>query len=381
MISLDNNLFWLENDLLAFAASVLIAGILIPRIILIAFRRQLFDEIDERKIHRGVVPRLGGIAFFPALLFSIAFVAGVSLRFDSEIMAVAISERIIPVYFEICAIILLYLVGIADDLIGVRYLAKFVVQIMASALLVCSGMYVMNFYGLLWLQEVPAWLGWLFTAFIVVYVVNAINLIDGIDGLASGLSSIALIFYSIVLFKGGEYIFSLIAAAMVGTLMPFFYYNVYGDPAKQKKIFMGDTGALTTGMVLAFCAIAIMTDKPYIMHGDFNPAMVALSPLIIPCFDVCRVYFHRVRRGRNPFLPDKCHIHHKLLAIGFNQTMALMLILASSIAFIAINVLLSPYVNPTLLLIIDVVIWTGGNILLTKIIRRREYRLGKQLYD
>lgn len=382
MLTQDNHiLFWLENDLLAFAIAFLLAGIIIPKIMLIAFRKRLFDEIDERKIHRGIVPRLGGIAFFPAILFSLALIIGIDIRFGSGLMGLAFEPKLVPFFFEICAIILLYLVGIADDLIGVRYLAKFVVQIASAVLLVFSGMYVSNFYGVLWIHEMPMWLSWIITAFIVVYVVNAINLIDGIDGLASGLSTIALVFYAIVFFNGEEYIYSMIAAATAGTLFPFFYYNVFGDATKQKKIFMGDTGALTTGMVLVFCAIAVMCAKPDFLDVEYNPAIVALSPLIIPCFDVFRVYFHRVRRRRNPFLPDKCHIHHKLLALGFNQAAALLFILGASVVFIAVNVLLSPYMNPTVLLVCDVVLWTGGNILLTSLIRRRESKVGKKLYD
>lgn len=381
MFSEDELLFWLENDLLAFAVAVLIAGILIPKIILIAFRRRLFDEIDERKIHRGVVPRLGGIAFFPAIIFSLAFVVALNLRLGNMLMLSDSLFSSLTIYFELCAVILLYLVGIADDLIGVRYLAKFVVQIIAAIILVCSGMYINDFYGVLWIHEMPVWLSCLFTVFIVVYVVNAINLIDGIDGLASGLSTIALIFYAVVFFNGGAFMFSMLAAATAGTLFPFFYYNVFGDASRQKKIFMGDTGALTTGMVLVFCAIAVMCAKPDSLTVDYNPAIVALSPLIIPCFDVFRVYFHRVRNGRNPFLPDKCHIHHKLLALGASQRSALLTILLASIAFIGINVVISPFFNPTLLLLVDVVIWTGGNIILTKAIRRRERRLGKPLYN
>lgn len=381
MFTQDTLLYWLENDLLCFAISVLIAGILIPKIILIAFRRNLFDEIDERKIHRGVVPRLGGIAFFPAFLFSLTLVVALNLRLGSAPMIDAIGGAFVPIYFEICAIILLYLVGIADDLIGVRYMAKFVVQIVCAILLACSGMYIDNLYGILWLNELPDVLAWLFSILVTVYVVNAINLIDGIDGLTSGLSSIALIFYAVVFFNGGEFIYSLLAVASAGTLFPFFYYNVFGDVTKQKKIFMGDTGALTTGMVLVFCAIAVMCAKPDFLTVDYNPAIVALSPLIVPCFDVFRVYFHRVKKGRNPFLPDKCHIHHKILALGMNQAAALLTILGVSIAFIGINVLVSPFTNPTIIFIGDVVVWTIANILLTRAIRQREKRLDKTLYD
>lgn len=381
MFTHDTLLYWIGNDLLSFAISVLIAGILIPRIILIAFRRKLFDEIDERKIHRGIVPRLGGIAFFPAFLFSISLVVALNLRLGNFPMSDALPAAIVPIYFEICAIILLYLVGIADDLIGVRYIAKFVVQIACAILLVCSGMYINDLYGILWLHRLPTWLAWIFSILVVVYVVNAINLIDGIDGLASGLSTIALIFYSVVFFNGCEYLYSMLAAACAGTLFPFFYYNVFGDAKRQKKIFMGDTGALTTGMVLVFCTIAVMCAKPDFLTVDYNPAIVALSPLVVPCFDVFRVYIHRVKKKRNPFLPDKCHIHHKLLALGMNQTAALLTILAVSILFIGVNVLVSPFTTPNLILVGDILIWTIGNILLTRAIRCREKTIGETLYD
>lgn len=381
MTTHDSYMLWIGNDLLAFAIALLLTGVLIPRILLIAFRKKLFDEIDERKIHRAVVPRLGGIAFFPAILFSLALVIGGGMRCGWEPMFQQMSVYAVPVIFEVCAIVLIFLVGMADDLVGVRYMAKFVVQILSAILLVSSGLYIHNLYGLCWIHNLPPWFGWLVTGFIVVYVVNAINLIDGIDGLASGLSTIALAFYAVVFFNGQEYVFSMLAAAGAGTLLPFFYYNVFGDPAKQKKIFMGDTGALTIGMVLVFCAVAVMGARPDFLTVDYNPAIVALSPLAVPCFDVFRVYFHRVRKKRNPFLPDKCHIHHKFLALGFNQRASLLLILAISLLFIAINVLLSPSVNPTLLLIADIALWTLANMGLTHAIRRRERSLGRSLYD
>lgn len=184
-----------------------------------------------------------------------------------------------------------------------------------------------------------------------------------------------------VFFEGGSYLYSMLAIASAGTLVPFFYYNVFGKAKKRNKILMGDTGALTTGMLLAFCGIAIICTKPGFQEVCYNPAVVALSPLIVPCFDVCRVYFHRVKRGRNPFLPDKAHIHHKFLALGMNQTWALLTIIAVSLAFTGVNVLLSPFTDPNLLLMGDVVVWTIGNVFLTRAIRARETRLNQTLYQ
>ncbi len=374
-------IFWVINNSAAFVISTIVAAILIPKIILIAFRRRLFDEQSERKVHQGIVPRLGGISFFPSYLLALSLLAAVNLRMGWQPMIESLAGCTTVVYFLISSIILLYITGIADDLVGVRYRAKFLVQILAAVLLIASGMYIDDFHGILWLHKLPEWVGGIFTVFIIVFVVNAINLIDGIDGLASGLSMIGLGFYGAVLFNGGQYIYSLIAFAVVGTLLPFFYYNVFGDAKKQKKIFMGDTGSLTTGMVLVFCALCIMRTKPPTLQIDFNPAIVSISPLIVPCFDVCRVYFHRVRRGRNPFLPDKAHIHHKLLALGMTQTHALLSILGVSLAFTGVNIILSPYVNPGIIILGDIVVWTIANIRITSAIRRREFRLNRKLFD
>lgn len=372
---------WITNDLISFSIALVLAGIIIPQILLIAFRKKLFDEVDERKIHKGVVPRLGGIAFFPSILFSIAVVVGFNLKFFGVETFGVFTESMVPVYFMICAVLLMFLVGMADDLVGVRYVAKFIVQIIASLLIVFSGMSIDNLFGFLWLNELPEWFVWMVTCFAVVYVVNAINLIDGIDGLASGLSTVAFVFYAVIFYYSGEYVYSMLSSAAAGTLFPFFYYNVFGNAKKQKKIFMGDTGALTTGMIMVFCAIAVLHIDRTVFSTDYNLVVMAISPLIIPCFDVVRVYLHRVERHRNPFLPDKCHIHHKLLALGLNQRTALCVIMAWAVLFIVVNVVLSPYCNPIVLVGADVLIWTLANVILSKAIARRERRLNVSLYD
>lgn len=372
---------WIINDIAAFAISFVLAGIIIPQILLIAFRRNLFDEIDERKIHKGVVPRLGGIAFVPSILFALACVLGFDLRISSSEALLALVDEGVPMLFVICAVLLMFLVGIADDLIGVRYRAKFLIQIISAGFVVASGLYIDNLYGFLWLYELPQWFSWIVTGFAVVFVVNAINLIDGIDGLASGLSTVAFFFYSTVLFIGGDYLYSMLGAAAVGTLFPFFYYNVFGNPKKQKKIFMGDTGALTTGMIMVFCAISVLHIHNFDQELTCNPIIMALSPLIIPCFDVVRVYLHRVGKHRNPFLPDKCHIHHKLLALGLNQRTALIIILSWSALFIAMNMLMSPSSNPTVIIAVDAVVWIVANVVISRAIAAREKKFHEKLYD
>lgn len=374
-------LSWLECNVAAFAAAIFLSGLLIPRILHIARIRKLYDQTGGRKIHRGYVPRLGGVAFFPAILFSMCLVLAVNLSYEAFFADFEMYVNGVGLLYLTCAGTLLFLVGIADDLVGVRYRAKFVLQIMAAALIIVSGTYVSNLSGLLWIWQIPVWVSWILTALLVVYVVNAINLIDGIDGLATGLSMIALIFYGIVLYLAGSHIYSMLAFAGLGTLLPFFYFNVFGRAERGKKIFMGDTGSLTVGVILAFLAVAVSALPEGEMTDGFNPMVLAFAPLIIPGFDVVRVIIHRVSNKRNPFLPNNVHIHHKLLYLGYSQRVALGTILGGSVIFLVVNVLLSPYVQVTLLLAGDVLVWTTVNIAMTKAIKRREKKVGHKLYD
>lgn len=375
---------WTLDELAVFLISAGISGIIIPKILLIAFRKRLFDEPDERKIHTAAVPRLGGLAFMPSIVFSICLVVGVKGILDAQGLSAYfggpsevgdMSEMLLPMCFGLCAVMMMYLVGIADDLIGVRYRAKFVAQILAALLLAMGGVRIENFHGFMWLYELPVGLSWAATVLLVVFITNAINLIDGIDGLASGLSGIAMAFYGFVFMHTGHMLYAMLAFAGLGTLVPFFYYNVFGNPAMGKKIFMGDTGSLTTGLILSFLSIEVCS-LPEGSVYSWDVMVLAFAPLAIPCLDVIRVFVHRIVRGMSPFLPDKSHIHHKLLALGIPQRWAMITILATSSALIAANLLMSVHMGPMWVLVIDMVVWVAANWQLTRCIMARQKRLG-----
>lgn len=201
--------FWIINSLFVFVLSVFCAGVLIPQILLISFRKRLFDVPDERKIHQGVVPRLGGIAFKPVVFFSVALALGLSMLLGYGQFLGNIGSESRPLAFGFCTIMMLYLVGMADDLIGIRYRAKFGIQIICGVLVIAGG---------LWVND----------------------------------------------------------------------------------------------------------------------------------------------------LPDKNHIHHKLLAIGMQQRTAMVTIVTVSVCFTLCNILLSRYVDATVLLVSDILIWTLANLWLTR---------------
>lgn len=362
--------------LIAFIISAFVARLIIPRILLISFRKRLFDVPDERKIHKRAIPRLGGVSFFPTILLSCCTVLTIRILAGYGISMLP-SFYLLPEFLAlVCGMVLLYLTGIADDLVGVRYRQKLAVQIICASLFPVVGLWINDLYGLFGLYLVPAWFGIPFTVLTIVFITNAINLIDGIDGLASGLSSVALVVFGILFIDKGLWIYAMLAFSTLGVLVPFFYYNVFGSAEHARKIFMGDTGSLTLGYVLSFLAIK------YSQHTEFIPVtqgalVIAFSTLIVPSFDVIRVVIVRVYNGKSPFEPDKSHIHHQFLAMGFTVRKAMLLILFISCVFSGMNILLMPYVNNTMMLMVDIVVWVGLNLWWSGVRKKRCHGVGK----
>lgn len=357
------NLLYYKEIFLIFICGWLMSAMIIPKISLVSFRRRLFDRIDARKIHTARIPRLGGIAFFPCISVTVSFVIVChNLRYGFNILDLMSTTRLLTLF---SSLFVLYLMGIMDDLIGVRYRSKFAIQIVCGTLMVTSGFFFNNLYGLFGIYEIPGWIGIPFTVFIIVYILNAINLIDGIDGLASGLSMIAFLAFGSMCIYLHWWIYAFIAFASFGVLIPFFYYNVFGQEHRGRKIFMGDAGSLTIGMLLAILAIRLSMFDP-IKESIFPKAIViAFSFLMVPMLDVARVVIHRLRCRKSPFLPDKNHIHHKFMALGFTQHQALISITGIAFFFAVLNIGLIHYLSTTMLFVLNMMIWTAMHICIT----------------
>lgn len=360
------------NLTIVFFLSMFLAGFMIPKILLISFRKQLFDTHDERKIHQGTVPRLGGIAFTPVIYFTIVLVVAMNFVLGNGANIQHLQEDAIEMALECCALIMLYVVGIADDLIGVRYAPKFVVQILCGILLVTSGIYIDNFYGMFGIYELPTVVGYLLTILVIVFFTNAINLIDGVDGLASGLSIGSTLIYAICFIALGDYLYAGMAVATLGVLVPFYYYNVFGNAEKQKKIFMGDTGSLTLGFILSFLSIKLLYAMGSDIHPMHNPFVLAFAPMLVPCFDVLRVFFRRIRHHHSPFLPDRTHIHHKLMALGLSTRRTMVIVVTFAIVLTAINIYISRFIDVNIIFFVNVAGWVLSNMWMTKEIHRRK---------
>lgn len=348
--------------ILAFVISVFIARMLIPRILLISMRKKLFDIPDSRKVHNKAIPRLGGVSFFPTVLFTFCFIYAVRLLEGDGVASVYACHLLPELLLFACGMTLLYLTGIADDLVGVRYRQKLAIQVICASFFPLSGLWLNNLYGLFGIHALDPCIGMPFTVLSIVFITNAINLIDGIDGLASGLSSVSLLIFTFLFIDKGLWSYAMLSVATFGVLVPFFYYNVFGSAERSRKIFMGDTGSLTLGYTLSFLAIKYSQVNPDVTSYTEGAFVIAFSTLIIPAFDVVRVVMVRAREGRNPFEPDKNHIHHKLLAIGLSPRKAMLALLCMSCAFSAVNILLMPYVNNTVMLVADIMVWVGLNL-------------------
>lgn len=284
-----------------------------------------------------------------------------------EIPAETLDFIIPELHFLICGLILLYLAGLKDDLTGLRYRSKFIIQIFAVCMLPISGLWINNLYGLFGIHELSPWIGIPFTLFVAVYIINSINLIDGLDGLASGLANLSLCILGIVSFYYELWIYAILAFATLGTLIPFFLYNVFGKAEHCKKIFMGDTGSLVLGYLLAFLIIRYSYCQPEIISHPEKAFIISFSTILVPVFDVCRVMLFRLRKGKHIFMADTSHIHHKLLSIGFTPRKAMVSILGMSVVFWVTNTLLLSRLDINMLFGADIVIWIGLNLWLDKL--------------
>ncbi len=348
----------------------------IPCVVRLSHELHLYDLPDSRKIHALPIPRLGGVVFLPVASVVIAIILVLMLRLGATSDFLWSNVTIQHFLAYLAGAMMLYSVGIFDDLHGVSYRVKFCIQILSAMLLCIAGLWIADFSYVFFIEEVPWWIGMPVTILFVVYLTNAINLIDGIDGLASGLSIISLSVIAGLNYFAGDITWTMIPLAFVGVLLPFFYFNVFGN---KNKTFMGDAGSLTLGFTLAFLILHFWQREPVWDSHIHNIGIIALSTLVIPMFDVVRVFASRVRDGRNPFLPDKNHIHHKLLRTGLSPKMALTTLLIISLAFVFINYLVAEFSSQTIMILGDVVLYLLMHVIINIFISKKE--TGKPEYN
>jgi len=355
--------------LIAFIASCICGFITIPIVLDFCKSKGLYDLPGGRKVHKNAVPRLGGVVFLPCVLIGCIVVFFLAQWEGAKSMTLSLWT----VYF-IAGISLIYFTGLVDDIVGLSAKTKLCIQLVGACALPISGLWLNNLYGFLGVHDIPYYIGAPLTVLIVTFISNAINLIDGIDGLASGLSLIILLGFTNAFMRWGLLYYTIIIAALIGVLVAYMYYNLFGSSEKNRKIFMGDTGSLSLGFLLAFLSLKISMNNPNLAPYPGNGLLTAFTLLIVPVADVFRVSFVRLLHHHSPFRPDKNHIHHKLLRAGLSQHKALITILCLAVAFCAINYTLYFFTNITVIILLDVVIY----ILFHQLLNMKIKKTGQQ---
>ncbi len=353
--------------IVSFLFSALCGFVTIPWILNFCKEKQLYDIPNGRKIHKNVIPRLGGISFLPSMF--VAFLA-TTLTYNTFTGVSEVTFSLWSLYFFV-SLMLIYLVGFVDDIVGLSAKVKFFVQIVAACLLPLSGLYLNNFYGLFGVHEIPYYIGAPLTVFLVVFITNAFNLIDGIDGLAAGLSFIALAGFLLCFMTEELWLYCILIAGLMGVLAAFLYYNLYGDAEKNRKIFMGDSGSLTLGFIIGFLAMKYSMDNPNVMFWRPDCMLLSYSFIIVPVFDVIRVSSQRFFHHIPVFTADKNHIHHKLMRAGMTQRQALVTILSLAVTLILINVMLTNNLSTEMIVGIDIIVWWIFHAVVNHVIRKK----------
>jgi UDP-N-acetylmuramyl pentapeptide phosphotransferase/UDP-N-acetylglucosamine-1-phosphate transferase len=334
-----------------------------PLILDFCKRKKLYDLPSERKVHKNATPRLGGISFFPSMLTAFFVVLLFTPVVEKDTLPVNIWSAVFLI-----GLLLIYSIGIIDDLVGLKATTKFTVQIATACLLPFAGLYINNLYGLFGIYEIPYWVGIPLTVFIIVFIDNAINLIDGIDGLASGLSLIALAGFLAYFIYHNVYVYTytIIIAGMMGALVAYTYFNLFGKAERNTKIFMGDSGSLSLGFTLGFLAVKCAMDNQDIWPYRPEAIIVPLSLLFVPTADVVRVTLFRLRHHKPLFDADKNHIHHKLMRAGLSQHQTLVCIILLAACYIAINWLLYMVLPITVIVIADILLYCIVNLYINR---------------
>lgn len=316
-----------------------------PLVIKLSHRLDVLDKPGTRRIHLGVIPRMGGLAIFGGLIVGLA----AFYLFDSEGFQILFARGYITI---LGGSFVMMVLGFIDDKYGLSARVKFPVQFLTAGVMIALGVKIVKitnpFGGVfdLGLLSYPVTLLW------IVGVTNAINLSDGLDGLATGISlivAITMFAVSLVTLHPGTLI---ISAALSGALIGFLKYNF--NPA---RIFMGDTGSQFLGFLLATLSI-----KGSLVSSTTAALVIPLIALGLPIFDTLFAFLRRLLTGHNPFSADKMHVHHRLLSFGFNQRQVVIMLYTVCVIFGVIAFTLTAVSNQTaggLLIVFGVIIYIG----------------------
>ena len=309
------------NDLIQIFVPALIAiictGWIYPYILEVAKAKNIVDNPNARKLQRVPIPVLGGLTVVFGIL--------------SGLMAFNMFGDFSDMFPTFATIIIIMIIGLIDDMITLSPRIRFVVEIiLISYLIKTTGCQLNDFHGLWGLNVIPNYISVPLTVFACVGIINAVNLIDGVDGYSSGYSIVSCVMFGMMFYTLGDIRMVALAAIVAASLLPFFLHNVFG---KHSKMFIGDAGTLSLGIIFSVFVMTIISSKQSIEGLPNNLGVVpfTLAVLCVPVFDTLRVMSARMLKGRSPFSPDKTHLHHLFLELGYSH-------IGSALSIIMINI-------------------------------------------
>lgn len=325
----------MQNIFFSSGLAFLITYFSIPVIIKVAKDKKLFDEPEERKIHKEVIPTLGGLGIFAG--FIIATLMGIP------------PAEVSPLQYFLAAIMLIFFMGIKDDILILTAGKKFIGQLVAAGIIIkFGGIEIKNMYGILGVHALTPSASFLITLFTIVVITNSFNLIDGVDGLAGSLGLLTTLLFGTYFYFSEQILYAVMSLSLAGGLSAFLIYNFH--PA---KIFMGDTGSLLIGLVNSILVIQFINTAslPGALFPVESAPAIGFAVLLVPLFDTLRVVGLRLLSRRSPFCPDRNHIHHFLLDLGLSHRMIAISCVFTNILFILMAYFLRSFGTPVLMLV------------------------------
>ncbi len=302
-----------EVLVLVFIASLFLTVIAVPSIINIAEKKNLMDIPNQRKKHKLPTPTLGGVAIFGSVTITLNFFATYS--------------GLVEISYLTIAFLLLFFIGVKDDLFDLVAYKKIIVQLIASVVIVYMGdIRIHSFFGIFGINELSYYISVIFTVIVCMAIMNSFNLIDGIDGLCVCMGIIASLVFAVSFYVYNALSYALISISLLGALTGVLYYN--RSPA---KIFIGDTGSLFVGFLVAVQTVNFLN---ILSVENNNAPVIAISAMIFPVFDTIRVIFIRISQGRSLLRGDDNHLHHEFIKRGFSHTSTVLVF--SSLSLFAI---------------------------------------------
>lgn len=330
---------------LGFLTAFFVVLLATPSLIKVAKLKHLVDEPSEdRKLHTRSVPTIGGITIFGAIIFSY------SLWFPDDYSH--IENTIVNFKTVVTTLVLLFFVGVKDDIIGTAPMKKLAAHfIVGFIIVIMSDIRIESMHNIFGIGELDLWQSYIISIFTYIVIVNAYNLIDGLDGLAGGIGFISSVSFGLLFAFAENIPLALLSFVLSGALLGFLIFNF--SPA---RIFMGDSGSLTIGAIisiLAFNAINLNIGKLPEFISDVNLPLLVIAILVYPLADTLRAFTLRAFKGISPFTADKNHIHHKFIEAGFKHAKTVVTLYIYNLVIIAFVIFVSlPYDTLNLFILI-----------------------------